>query len=207
MRCYIAGPMTGYAAYNFPAFDDAARKWRAKGYDVDSSADIDRRIWRMHFNKDFDPTVDKADYGDPIFAKMLQADIDAVFRCDAIVLLDGWEKSRGANFELNLAQLLHKQVLLNATDNPPTDESPAQEAYRIVRGSRGADYGHPFDDYTRTGQLWGAILGTPPIAPRIAALMMAALKISREVNKHKRDNLVDLCGYAECVQLIAERES
>jgi hypothetical protein len=37
--------------------------------------------------------------------------------------------------------------------------------------------------------------------------MMAAMKVSREVNKHKRDNLTDLAGYAECANMVAERQA
>lgn len=36
--------------------------------------------------------------------------------------------------------------------------------------------------------------------------MMAAVKLSREVDKHKRDNLTDLAGYAECASMVAERQ-
>ena len=81
-----------------------------------------------------------------------------------------------------------------------------QEAERLVHGERGAFYGHPIDDYTRTGRIWGAILGIPDIDPRICTLMMAAVKISREVNHPKRDNRVDLAGYAECCDMVAKRQ-
>ena len=80
------------------------------------------------------------------------------------------------------------------------------EAERLVHGDRQADYSHPFDDYTRTGRMWGAILGIPDIDPRICTLMMAAVKISRECHKPKRDNRVDGAGYFECADLIAERQ-
>lgn len=86
-------------------------------------------------------------------------------------------------------------------------ETILQEAQRLVHGDRGASYGHPIDDYTRTGRMWGAILGIPDIDPRICCLMMAVMKVSREVNKHKRDNLVDLAGYAECGAMVADRQS
>jgi hypothetical protein len=87
------------------------------------------------------------------------------------------------------------------------NESALEEAQRLVHGDRGADYGHPIDDYTRTGRMWGAILGIGDIDPRICCLMMAAVKISRECNKPKRDNRVDLAGYAECAQMIADRQA
>ncbi len=82
-----------------------------------------------------------------------------------------------------------------------------QEAQGLVYGDRQAAYGHPYDDYTRTARMWEAILGMQPftISPRIACLMMAAVKISREVNAPKRDNLVDLAGYAACAQRCTDR--
>jgi len=86
-------------------------------------------------------------------------------------------------------------------------ETILEEAQRLVHGDRGVQYGHPIDDYTRTGRLWGAILGIHDIDPRVCCLMMSAVKISREVNKHKRDNLTDLAGYAECADMVAERQA
>lgn len=88
-----------------------------------------------------------------------------------------------------------------------SSETILEEAQRLVHGPRQGDYGHPFDDYTRTARMWEAILGVPQgtITPRIACLMMAAVKISREVHRPKRDNLTDLAGYAACAQMCSER--
>lgn len=91
-------------------------------------------------------------------------------------------------------------------------ETILQEAQRLVHGNRGADYGHPIVDYKATGRMWGAILERwlgveiPDIDPRICCAMMVAVKLSREAGKHKRDNLVDAAGYAECAKMIAERQ-
>lgn len=84
--------------------------------------------------------------------------------------------------------------------------SVAEEAHEIVGGDRRADYGHPHDDYSRVAKLWSAILGVP-VTPRQAALCMIAVKISRECHRHKRDNLVDICGYALVTEMILEREA
>jgi hypothetical protein len=97
-------------------------------------------------------------------------------------------------------------------------ETVLQEADRIVSTDRGAAYGHPLDDYTKTGTIWGAMLHgwakeaaestTPvPVPPELACLMMIGVKLSREVNAHKRDNLVDTAGYAKCVQMIHEERT
>ena len=103
-----------------------------------------------------------------------------------------------------------------ALGNPPWDSTPKgqtnmptilEEAAGLVDGPRQSYYGHPADDFTRTGQLWGALLGTDPIKPSMVGLMMVALKLSREMNRPKRDNLVDAAGYLRTVELVYERES
>lgn len=78
-----------------------------------------------------------------------------------------------------------------------------QEAERLVSGDRNSDYGPAWEDYGRTAQLWSVILGVP-VDPAKAALCMLAMKVSRECYKHKVDNLVDIAGYAQVVQLIED---
>jgi hypothetical protein len=80
-------------------------------------------------------------------------------------------------------------------------ESVLAEADRIVSGDRGNDYGHPIHDFSRTALIWSAILGIH-VTPEQVGLCMVGVKISRECNKHKRDNLVDGPGYFKCVDMI-----
>lgn len=77
------------------------------------------------------------------------------------------------------------------------------EAQRLTHGTRNLDYGHPYDDYRRTAALWTSILGAL-VTPEQAALCMCAVKISRQCNAPKRDNMTDLAGYAWVVQEIVE---
>lgn len=85
-------------------------------------------------------------------------------------------------------------------------ETILQEAQRLVYGDRGADYGHPLDDFTRTAAIWSAILGAPVTAEQVG-LCMIGVKISRQCNKPKRDNMADAAGYAGTVQMcVEERE-
>ena len=86
-------------------------------------------------------------------------------------------------------------------------ETALEEAQRLVHGERGVAYGHPLDDFTRTGRLWAAILGIDIVTPEQVGLCMAAVKISREVNRPGRDNRVDLAGYAETVQMIHDERA
>lgn len=94
------------------------------------------------------------------------------------------------------------------------EETVLEEAQRLVYGDRQASYGHPADDYRRTARMWEAIVADLPgvvlpagsITPRIACLMMVAVKISREVHAPKRDNRVDGAGYFAAADLCAQRE-
>lgn len=85
----------------------------------------------------------------------------------------------------------------------PSNISILEEAQKLVYGDRQASYGHPIDDFTRTAVMWGAILGHPVTAEQVG-LCMCAVKISRQINKPKRDNLVDLAGYAGTVAMVIE---
>lgn len=83
-------------------------------------------------------------------------------------------------------------------------ENILKEADKIVGGDRNADYGGPRQDFDRTAQIWGAILGIKNITAMQVALCMIGVKMSRQCNKIKRDNLVDIAGYARCAELVAD---
>ena len=109
---YIAGPMRGIAWFNYPLFDRVAKELRDAGNEVISPADEDRNhdgfdpyANPSHVNPDactFPKTMD--------FGKTVRRCLDAVLRCDEIVLLPGWENSNGAVAELTLAMWLNKRV-------------------------------------------------------------------------------------------------
>lgn len=84
-----------------------------------------------------------------------------------------------------------------------SNESILMEAQRLVYGDRNEAYGHPLDDFTRTAKMWSAILGFPVSADQVGLCMMA-VKISRQCNSRKRDNMVDAAGYAATVQMVLD---
>lgn len=95
------------------------------------------------------------------------------------------------------------------TTPPAAPESAAQEAHRLVHGNRGADYGHPIEDFTRTAALWTAqfrdlLKDGAAFTFREVWQAMCLVKMSRERNKPKRDNRVDLAGYAETGQMCED---
>ena len=87
-------------------------------------------------------------------------------------------------------------------DTETDGRSVAMEAHDLVYGDRGADYGHPLDDFCKTAALWTARLqvtgrlapGAVLVAEDVAWLMID-VKWSREQNRPKRDNVVDAIGY------------
>lgn len=90
---------------------------------------------------------------------------------------------------------------------PPKKETPTvlQEAQNIIYGDRQEAYGSATDNFERTTAGWNAILSkklNDKITPEDVGLMMIWLKVSCEVNKPTRDNLIDICGYAGCIEKV-----
>jgi hypothetical protein len=77
------------------------------------------------------------------------------------------------------------------------------EAKGLCYGDRNAAYGHPLDDYARTVGAFNALTGHE-LTVEQGVLFMLCVKMSRESFRHKRDNAVDLAGYADCLQRIAD---
>ncbi len=110
-------------------------------------------------------------------------------------------------------KIIFKPIMAYNLYKPPQGESPGahedgtilDKAKSLVFGDRGQDYGHPKEDFTRTAGMWTAMTGGKfEFQPEHVALFMVALKISREMNKHKRDNLVDIAGYAQTCETVLE---
>jgi hypothetical protein len=195
MRVYIAGPMSGIPEFNFPAFFAAEERFAEAGWEVLNPARADKDL------DGFDPKKDAA----RSHAHYMRRDLPMVASCDAIALLPGWRASRGARDELYVARACGLAVLDACEMGPLAEETVLEEAQRLVHGDRGAAYGHPIDDFARTGRIWGAILGIPDVPPEKVGLCMVGVKLSREVNAPRRDNRTDVAGYAETVDMIHAR--
>jgi hypothetical protein len=82
-------------------------------------------------------------------------------------------------------------------------EDVLQEALRITSGDRQNQYGPPNKDFARTAKMWTALKGVE-FEARDVALFLICLKLSRETHQRKRDNAVDIAGYARCLHLCNE---
>jgi len=84
-RLYLAGPMSGFAEHNFPLFNRVAGLLRDAGHTVFNPAE----------NDDGGVRQSRSFY--------MQLDIPALLASEAVVLLPGWQRSRGASLEVWLA--------------------------------------------------------------------------------------------------------
>lgn len=97
MKVYLSGPMTGYPDFNYPAFHAFAEMLRNRGHEVVSPAEQDEI-------SGLDPSTAK-------WHQFIRWDIKVLADCEAIVLMDGWHKSRGARLEHHIADALGMEVL------------------------------------------------------------------------------------------------
>lgn len=213
---YVAGPMTRYPQFNFPAFDSAAANLRADGWHVISPAELDRA-------DGFDETecTGYEVLTDAQRHRFARNDIGALLEVGAIVLLPGWQESTGATNEAKVASWLgldayeynridggyeltpidlgHKW---SSTHTPPPERNARATvllgAEELVNGDRNAQYGDPRQDFRRTATMWAAYLETE-VEPHDVAALMALLKVSRiRWSPQKLDSWMDLAGYAAC---------
>lgn len=105
-RIYVAGPMTGFENYNFPAFNAQAEALRALGHHVENPADHG--------------VIDGAEWDD-----YLRYDIGRLATCEAIFLLPGWAKSRGARLEVHIAEALGMTFIHHADAERAEGQAPA----------------------------------------------------------------------------------
>lgn len=91
--------------------------------------------------------------------------------------------------------------------NQPKAPSILEEAQGITDGARQSDYGSAVESFEKIAQVSNLLIGRKPSdylgATDIVKVLMA-VKLVRETFKHKRDNLVDLCGYARLLDDIEE---
>lgn len=109
MRIYLCGPMSGYPQFNFPRFRLFAKMLRALGQEVISPAELDEKEDKFDGN---------GDHPNPDYSHFMSRDLPLVATANAIFMMKGWEKSRGARAEVACA-IACKNLLVEEwhTDN------------------------------------------------------------------------------------------
>lgn len=98
---YVAGPMTGIPQFNIPAFDEAAEALRELGLRVTSPAELDDASIREVSMASPDGDIATLNTHGNTWGDFLARDVKLLSDGDftAVVVLPGWEKSRGARLE------------------------------------------------------------------------------------------------------------
>lgn len=83
-RLYLAGPMTGYPDWNYPAFMEVEDRLTKIGFLVTNPARLGdpSQPWRIN----------------------MRLSIRAMLECDGVALLSGWSTSPGARLEYQVAR-------------------------------------------------------------------------------------------------------
>lgn len=135
-KVYIAGPMRGYPNFNFPAFFEAAELLTEQGYEVFNPAARDNERHGEDISKN-NPTgseeVAAAQHGFSLREALRDDMIWISMNADAIYLLDGWEKSKGATAEKALAEALGGKVEV-MYQSVPLSSRPEQQGERDPNG-------------------------------------------------------------------------
>lgn len=219
MKVYLAGPMTGYPKFNYPAFDVAAKSLRGQGHEVESPAELDEPhvFEAVLASPDGDVAALKEATGEG-FGDFLARDIRIVadVSVDGVVVLPGWEVSRGANLEVQVANGLGKPVLSYPSLQPAIGaRHPGSERFHAILRSLGAlhdrkqaDYGKDNDPFAnvRAATEWG-------VPEWVGALIRATDKVRRLQTYARRGTLAnegvldafdDLAVYAVIARVLFE---
>lgn len=129
---YIAGPMTGLPEFNYPLFNRVAAELRARGVEVRNPAEND------------------GGSADKQWDFYIRLGLRQLLECDEIMLLPGWESSKGAQLELSVAEALGMTV--SEYESSPDVAAGSQQRANVVGGVASADdllpgggTGHPLD--------------------------------------------------------------
>ena len=101
MKIYIAGPMTGLPEWNFPAFFEAEEQLIALGHKLVNPAHNDGAT----VQEALDSAGSSSAPNNP-WRWYMRRDLPHVLEVDALCVLPGWRKSKGASLEVHVAKAI-----------------------------------------------------------------------------------------------------
>lgn len=112
-KVYIAGPMTGLPQFNIPAFVSATERLRAAGFEVVSPVERDSDAVREAALASPDGKLTNDSIAGETWGQILARDVAIVAdEVDGVVVLPGWNRSRGARLEVTTALLCNKPIFV-----------------------------------------------------------------------------------------------
>lgn len=128
----------------------------------------------------------------------------------AVMLRRPWNEASKAEGSFHLDEGDCVRFALSVSAAHDDQSTVLEEAASLVNGDRQNQYGPPDQDFTRTAEMWNALFGGrgdgQPFRPQDVATAMVCIKLSRQTHQNKRDNWVDIAGYAYCGNLCMELE-
>lgn len=82
----------------------------------------------------------------------------------------------------------------------------ARIAAGLISGERNDDYDTPIRNFQRISDIFFTLSGTK-LKPSTIALLMVAVKMGRNVHKHKEDSIIDACGYLDIFNCLKAEET
>jgi len=86
-----------------------------------------------------------------------------------------------------------------------------EEAQKIIYGDREQTYGDPAKNLKNVAMLWNQYLALKQVRNYNACItaedvcwMMVLLKMARQANQYKDDNLIDAAGYVALIERISK---
>lgn len=104
MRLFIAGGMTGYPDFNYPAFDRMAAHLRADGHEVLNPAENHNR---------------RQDLAHEVYLLTTIRQIVGPPAVDGVVVLPRWQRSIGARLEVDVARAVGIPILFSDLEPVP----------------------------------------------------------------------------------------
>jgi hypothetical protein len=93
---YLAGPMTGYEHFNYPAFERNMHELEGEAVTIKSPHTI--------------PWPEEPQEGEELWQTMMRKALAMLLTCNGIILMRGWTESKGALVEYNIATALRMPV-------------------------------------------------------------------------------------------------
>lgn len=153
LTLYLAGPMSGYPQFNYPEFHRIAKELREAGYKIISPAEEDSPEMQVEAMKSGDGLVDgKMPIDNPDktitgenWGQVLARDIRLIFdKCDGVVAMPTWGKSRGARLEVFVANITGRGIYVYQERGTIRPMSEAEYLHGILDSATvlgGSDYG------------------------------------------------------------------
>lgn len=116
---YLAGPMSGIDKFNIPMFLSEKERLEKLGYTIQLPADLhDPEIVEQLLNETGD--IENINF---TWAQALGEDVKIIGdKCDGVMVLPGWETSKGARLETFLAYVQQMPIIDSQTLNPIREE-------------------------------------------------------------------------------------